>query len=223
MFLSGSLFLIAKAGLSPSPQPSISYFTNLCDVSRAVSDHPNYILADEEVNIEGCDLLRSPRKEAAWTSAAIGYEKDNSIPHQLLADLAVIHLTTFSTSPLTVTGNLNRWFGITADFSGAYKSQNGVDLRNYTYTFGPVVSIRPGGSFTPFAHALFGGFHASAAFGGFSGSVNGFASFLGGGVDIKVAPHVALRAVQADWLLAHAQGATSKSNARISTGLVFRF
>jgi hypothetical protein len=29
----------------PGPQPSISYFTNLCDVSRAVSDHPNNILA----------------------------------------------------------------------------------------------------------------------------------------------------------------------------------
>jgi hypothetical protein len=122
-----------------------------------------------------------------------------------------------------LTGNLNHWFGVTADFSGAYKSENGVDFKNYTYTFGPVVSMLQSGSFTPFAHALFGGFHASASFGGFSGSVNGFASLIGGGVDIKVTPQVAVRAVQVDWLLAHAEGATSKSNARISTGLVLRF
>ena len=41
-----------------------------------------------------------------------------------------------------LTGNLNRWFGVAADFSGAYKSQNGASFNNYTYTFGPVISYR---------------------------------------------------------------------------------
>src|SRR6476646_2145876 len=50
----------------------------------------------------------------------------------------------------TLTGNLNHWFGAAADFSGAYKSQNGVSFNNYTYTFGPVVSMRHKANFTPF-------------------------------------------------------------------------
>jgi hypothetical protein len=29
----------------------------------------------------------------------------------------------------TLTGNLNRWFGIAADFSGAYKTQNGMSFQ----------------------------------------------------------------------------------------------
>src|SRR4029077_4256492 len=74
-----------------------------------------------------------------------------------------------------LTGNLNRWFGVTGDFSGAYKTQNGVSFNNYTYTFGPVVSLRQNRTFTPFAHFLAGGFHSSASFAGASGSGNGFA------------------------------------------------
>ena len=89
-----------------------------------------------------------------------------------------------------VTGNLNRWLGVSADFSGAYKSQNGVSFNNYTYTFGPVVSMRRSESFTPFAHFLAGGFHSSASAGGLTGSDGGFAMMLGGGVDVKVTQRV---------------------------------
>jgi len=39
-------------------------------------------------------------------------------------------------------GNFNDYFGITADFGAAYKGQNGASLNNYTYTFGPVLSLR---------------------------------------------------------------------------------
>ena len=45
--------------------------------------------------------------------------------------------TTLNGWNAALTGNLNHWFGVTADFSGAYTSQGGVDFRNYTYTFGP--------------------------------------------------------------------------------------
>ncbi len=58
-------------------------------------------------------------------------------------------------------GNFNEWFGITGDFSGAYKSENGVSFHNYTYTFGPVISLRANKAFTPYVHALIGGDHAS--------------------------------------------------------------
>ena len=123
----------------------------------------------------------------------------------------------------TVTGNLNHWFGVAADFSGAYKSQNGVSFNNYTYTFGPVVSLRHNEKFTPFAHFLAGGFHSSAASGGLSAAGSGFAMMLGGGVDVSVTQRVALRAIQFDWLSLHANGASDNNNARISTGIVFRY
>lgn len=122
-----------------------------------------------------------------------------------------------------VTGNLNRWFGVAGDFSGAYKSQNGVSFNNYTYTFGPVLSWRHNPSFTPFAHFLAGGFRASAAFSGLSGSDSGFAMMFGGGVDVKATQHVAVRAVQFDWLSMRANGFSDNNNMRISTGLLFRY
>src|SRR5947208_5821196 len=31
-----------------------------------------------------------------------------------------------------ITGNLNHWFGVAADFSGAYKNVSGVDTKTYT-------------------------------------------------------------------------------------------
>src|SRR6185369_13882744 len=80
--------------------------------------------------------------------------------------------TTLNGWNAALTGNLNHWFGVTGDFSGAYTSQGGVDFRNYTYTFGPTISARGNETFTPFAHALFGGSHASAGFGGVSASDN---------------------------------------------------
>jgi hypothetical protein len=122
-----------------------------------------------------------------------------------------------------LTGNLNRWFGVTGDFSGAYKTQNGVSFNNYTYTFGPVVSLRQNRTFTPFAHFLAGGFHSSASFAGASGCGNGFAMMFGGGVDVTATRHIGIRALQFDWLSLHANGNSDNNNMRISTGLLIRY
>jgi hypothetical protein len=122
-----------------------------------------------------------------------------------------------------VTGYLRDWIGITGDFSGAYKSQSGVDFRNYTYTFGPTISSKHDQKLRLFAHGLFGGFHDSAAFSGFSGSGNGFAMMFGGGVDAKVRPHLAVRLGQFDWMSFHANGASSSNNFRYTGGVVLHF
>ena len=119
-----------------------------------------------------------------------------------------------------LTGNLNHWFGVAADFSGAYKSQSGVSLNTYTYTFGPQLAMRRGGSFTPFAHALFGGFRSTLTG---APSINGFAFMLGGGTDVKIAKSFDLRAIQFDWLSLHANGNSASDNIRISTGVVLHF
>jgi hypothetical protein len=86
-----------------------------------------------------------------------------------------------------------------------------------------VISARQSETFTPYAHALFGGFHASAGVSGFSASTSGFAMMFGGGLDIKVAPRIAVRAAQVDWMSLRAEGETSNNNVRVSTGIVFRF
>ncbi len=120
-----------------------------------------------------------------------------------------------------LTGNVNRWFGVTADFSGTYKGVGGISANAYTYTFGPTVTLR-NERVSPFAHALFGGFRASAGLGGSSTSTNGFAMLMGGGIDVKATPRVSIRVFQADWIMWRTQGITEKKNARISAGLVFR-
>src|SRR4029077_10835249 len=110
-------------------------------------------------------------------------------------------------------GNFNDYFGITADIGASYKSQDGVNLNNYTYTFGPVLSLRANKAYTPFVHALIGGDHASASASGLGTATgNGFALMAGGGVDFNINRVLAFRAAQADWMLVHTGGSTSGKN-----------
>ena len=107
---------------------------------------------------------------------------------------------------------ITHWLGATADFSGVYH-----DGSLYSYTFGPVVSTHKN-NFSPFAHALFGGAHASS--GGISDS--GMAMMFGGGVDFGKGKF-AVRAVQFDWLVLRFNGFTNKNNMRVNTGIMYRF
>jgi len=108
---------------------------------------------------------------------------------------------------------LTRWLGVTGDFSGAY----GTGTSFHTYTGGPVVSVHKH-SVSPFAHALFGGAHISAAGAGDSG----MAMMFGGGMDYG-RKAFAVRLFQADWEITRFNGFTDKNNARVSTGLLYRF
>ena len=140
----------------------------------------------------------------------------------------------------SVTGNINKHFGVTGDFSGSYKSETvtteGVTASGsahlYTYTGGPVVAMDFGGKINPFAHALFGGFTVGGSASGCitgggcasgSASTNGYTVMAGGGVDAKVAKSIAIRLAQFDWIYYHANGGSIKSNVRIASGVVFRF
>ena len=111
-----------------------------------------------------------------------------------------------------INGSVSRWFGVTGDFSGTYK--NGGHL--YSFMAGPTFSARTK-RVTPFAHLLLGGATTCGS------CDSAFAMALGGGLDVNANDHLALRLVQADWLLFRAGGITDKKNARASAGLVFRF
>jgi opacity protein-like surface antigen len=115
--------------------------------------------------------------------------------------------------------------GIVADFGGYHTGNiagQPVSLTLYTYMFGPKFAVRRG-RFTPFAQGLFGGVHGGVSAAGFgSSSGNAFSMALGGGLDARVAQHVAIRIIQAEYLMLRDSG-TTLNTARISAGVVFRF
>jgi hypothetical protein len=121
-----------------------------------------------------------------------------------------------------VTGNLNRYFGVTADFTGQYKtvtdSSLSPKLHTHSFLFGPTVSYRMH-KWKPFAHALFGVSHGAFSEAGFSSVDNVFAMEVGGGVDFKLAKHVSVRPVQLDWRRTTFASAT-QNNLRYAAGVV---
>src|SRR5258706_10414552 len=122
----------------------------------------------------------------------------------------------------SVAGNVNEVVGVAADFSGAYKTLNGVSVDTYTYTFGPVISLNHEGKVNPFVHALFGGTHIGASLAGFgSSSVNGFAMLYGGGAHVKLNRNFALPGVQAERVYYHCSGKSFKNKLGILTGILF--
>jgi len=127
------------------------------------------------------------------------------------------------------TYNLTDRFSMLAEFGG-YRFNSlptAIGSTMYTYLFGPRISFRKRSRVTPFAQGLFGGGRLNASSGSVNAGENGFAMALGGGVDIGVHPHFAIRVVEADYLLtrfARVTGASATQNdLRISSGIVFRF
>ena len=140
----------------------------------------------------------------------------------------------------SVTGNINKHFGVGADFGGVYKSVSyssggataSASAHLYSYTFGPVIAYDFGAKINPFFHALFGGFNlggsGSGCIGGggcgsASASTNGFAMKFGGGVAVAATKVIAVRLVQFDWNYYRDSGVTEDKNFSIETGIVFRF
>lgn len=127
------------------------------------------------------------------------------------------------------TYNFTDHFSAVAEF-GAYSFSGlpgGVSSTMYTYLFGPRVSLRKSSRVIPFAQALLGGGRLTASSSGVNAGENGFAMALGGGVDVSVGSHFAIRLVQADYLLtrfASVSGASAtQNNLRVSVGIVFHF
>lgn len=101
----------------------------------------------------------------------------------------------------------------------------------HTFLAGPRFSYRKNERITPFAHLLLGvsrrHSESETDFGGlgrtfFSSNDTGFAGALGGGLDVTLSKNIALRVVQADYMLTRSFG-FNRSNGRVSIGLVFRF
>ena len=137
--------------------------------------------------------------------------------------------------------HVNRNLGIVAEFAG-YKITglpSGVSAHVFTYMFGPRLTYRGSEKVEPFVQAIFGGAHASGSTSGvvspgfeFRGSENSFAMALGGGLDYKIHRNVAIRFIQADYLMTRFKTninsagnsvAATQNNFRIGAGIQFRF
>jgi opacity protein-like surface antigen len=119
----------------------------------------------------------------------------------------------------SMTGYFTRNLGATADFNGSYGSPSGISLKYHGFLFGPAVRFPNSSRLTPFAHALFGGGHGTIT--GF-GSETKFSWAAGGGVDVGVAPHVAVRVAQFDYMQTRFITLT-QNNLRYSAGIVLKF
>ena len=109
------------------------------------------------------------------------------------------------------------FLGVAGDFGGYHASVAGTSVNTYTYLFGPRVRFSNPTKVTPFAQFLVGAAHQTAA----GASVTDFSYSVGGGVDLGVLPHLALRP-QLDYIGIRDSGNTVNC-ARVSISAVVRF
>lgn len=131
--------------------------------------------------------------------------------------------------------NFNKSFGFVADLGANYVgSPSGVPFDNtaFEYLFGPRYTWRHS-RFSPYVQTLFGGVRYSDGFVPQSNfpllgaSQTNFAMAFGGGLDVTLTNHIAVKPIQVDYLMTQfAPGggnAITASNAiRYSAGVVFR-
>ncbi|HET7106955.1 MAG TPA: OmpA family protein [Candidatus Acidoferrum sp.] len=155
-----------------------------------------------------------------------------------------------------VTVNVNHFLGIEAEFAG-YQSLTKTfafpatanspcptgctvtaDANLFTYNIGPILKYRTR-HFEPFVETMFGGAHSNTYQNLFKAcqgacsttnnpSNNAFDFIIGGGIDIPVSSHIAIRPVQVDYVLTRfgngfTKGNQNQSNLRYNAGIVFRF
>jgi opacity protein-like surface antigen len=111
------------------------------------------------------------------------------------------------------------YLGIVGDFGGYHASPGGVSFNTYTFMFGPRIIMHNPTKVTPFVQFLAGAGHFTAGNG--FGSDTNFAYSFGGGVDVGVLPHLAVRP-QLDYVGFHNSGGTANCT-RVSVSAVLRF
>jgi opacity protein-like surface antigen len=129
--------------------------------------------------------------------------------------------------------NFNRVLGLVGELGANHVGTvNSVQLGNTTfeYLFGPRFNWRHS-RFTPYVQALVGGERFSNGFNpatstALLASQNNFAAALGGGLDVAITNHIAIKPVQVEWLTTQFNQSKVnyvQNNLRYSAGVVFRF
>jgi len=122
--------------------------------------------------------------------------------------------------------NILPWLQIQADASEQWGSAFGANTKLYGNHFGPRIFFRPRHStLTAFGEFLAGGSRLDLTIQGPGGSTyseNGFSFKTGGGVDLQLSRHWAVRAFDADYYRTSFLQ-THQNNLWLSTGIVFTF
>jgi opacity protein-like surface antigen len=116
---------------------------------------------------------------------------------------------------VSVAGNVNNWFGVVGDVSGHYLD-NGAKL--HSFLVGPKFTHRVNDRVNPYVQTLIGAVSANADF----LDDTAFGWTVGGGLDVKVHKRVAIRVIEANYLLTRFFD-QNQHNGRLSAGLVWRF
>jgi len=127
--------------------------------------------------------------------------------------------------------HLYRGFSAVADVSGENTDSvnNGMrGLSLISFTAGPRFSFSFHRRFAPFAQGLFGAAHGFNSYfpvtAGPTGAATAFAMIAGGGFDVRIARHVDLRPIEADYFLTRLPNGVNgaQNNLRLSAGIVLR-
>jgi opacity protein-like surface antigen/outer membrane protein OmpA-like peptidoglycan-associated protein len=234
----GGILLHAEAAASPSPGAKGS---NATDSSSTTFAMPKAAMPKGGVGTgvhSNGQNFSVPRFELF-----VGYSYLRAVP-TLANGNRFVWLNGGSTS---LAYNFNRYLGLVGDFGGfndtrLLKSANPSVVASssgtaYTFLFGPRVFFRNHERITPFAQALFGGVHAGQVTisSGCAGvgctplpAETSFALTAGGGLDVNVHRHIAVRILQAEYLMTNLKNLNTGNSARqndmrLSAGLVFRF
>ncbi|MGD0630327.1 MAG: hypothetical protein ABR987_13305 [Terracidiphilus sp.] len=175
----------------------------------------------------------------------MGYSYLRAVP-SLTSGNRLMWLNGGSTS---IAFNFNRYLGLVGDFGGFNETRILLTTGNppiaagpyeaveagtvFTYLAGPRLSYRKHDRITPFAQILFGGIRASqetvcTVCAPSLPAENAFALTAGGGLDVRVHHRLAIRVIQAEYMMTRFEnlttaGSGSQSDVRISTGIVLRF
>ena len=200
-------------------------------------------LAQSSASSPPAPSVREPRSTPK-VDIFLGYSYLRAVP-ELANGNRLVDLNGGSAS---IAFNLSRYFALAADFGGYDDTRlrlagpganppTVVDSGGsaFTYLFGPRLSFRNHSRVTPFAQVLFGAAHAGqVSLSGCTGSSctplpaqTAFAMTAGGGFDIRLARHISIRAIQAEYLMTRFSDPTTgagntQNDLRFSAGLLFR-
>ena len=172
-----------------------------------------------------------PRAEAQTTSRAdlaLGYTyiHSNAPPD----GCGCFH---FNGGSVSASWKLNSWWRIAGQFSAAHAgniSSSTLSPTITTYLIGPRYKLAKGSHrVVPFSNLLLGAAHVSDGYfpdgSSSSTSATAFAMAAGGGMDISVGKHIAIRPIEANYLFTHFPNAVNsrQNNFSLTSGIVFRF
>jgi len=151
----------------------------------------------------------------------------------------------------SITGNMNSWLGLTGEISHHTYGTSVLDpLSGFSlnadagllaFRVGPKFTSRVSDTASFFVHTLAGGYRASVSVEAtgvnapptlpnfaINASATGFTAAAGAGMDIRVAPKLAVRPVQMDWIYLGStnvagQDMGNSNGFRYSGGIVLRF